>query len=122
MTTTRTAGDIHTWDYQADPFGGRYRLVEQTGPDTWVVEDLAPTAEEEDRIVAHYEDCEARGFSTTPIWDRTWAECSGDQRPTIVGHKSHADEMVEEIARRTERAGQRHTIRFVSSERYAEAF
>jgi len=119
---TRTTGTILTHDYQADPFGGRYQLVEQTGPDTWLVEDLAPDSDEEDRILAHYETAEAEGYGTCPIWDKTWAECTGDERPKIVGHKSHSDELAEELARRTERAGQRYTIRFVSAARYAEAF
>ena len=66
MTATRTApaaGDIRTWDYQADCFGGQYRLVEDLGAGTWLCEHLPPSDETVDAIVALAAEHEARGFS-----------------------------------------------------------
>lgn len=115
-------GDVREFDFQADVFRGRYRLVENVGGNAWVVEFLAPDDAELDRIVEHYANAEARGYLTAPVWNKTWAECVGAERPVVVRHKTHAEEMGEELDRRYEMAGQRTTMRFVSADQYAAAF
>lgn len=47
---TRKPGDIHTWDYQADVFGGQYRLVADLGKGVWEIEHLEPSDETLDAI------------------------------------------------------------------------
>lgn len=94
MTKQRKPGDIHTFDYQADIFGGRYRLIKSLGGGKWLAEHMEPTDEELDAILA------TAGQSS---WD--------------------TPERVEaEALRRIEDAGTTFTIHFVSAARYAEAF
>lgn len=51
MTTTkkrpaRRAGQVGTYDFQADTFGGQYTLIERAGPNCWLVVDLPPSEAE----------------------------------------------------------------------------
>lgn len=121
-STSHAPGDVLTHDYQADVFLGQYRLVELQADGSWLAENLPPSEEEIERIFAYYATAEEKGYGTCPIWNKTWAECVGDERPERIGSKTHADELAEEIARREESAGETFSIRFVSRERWAAAF
>jgi hypothetical protein len=120
------AGDIKRWDFQSDIYGGRYRLIEKVAgkPGTWVIERLGPDEQTIDAIVAHYLNVEANGWMTTPIWDKTWAECdqAAGERPQQTGWTTPEQDMMDELARYEAQAGERTTIKFVSHQEWARHF
>jgi hypothetical protein len=94
-------GSVHTHDFQADIYGGQFRVTsfnDKTGTYTAVV--LAPSAEVIGRILA---DVEAGSYYVSPGQDR-WEEAE------------------KEIQRREARAGDTFEVRFISAEAYAAAF
>lgn len=55
MNTTsrrRRAGEILTFGFQADVYGGQYQLIERTGPGKWLAMHLPPTEAEVEKISA----------------------------------------------------------------------
>ena len=106
---TRRAGDVVEYDFQADVFRGRFRLVERVGRNRWLVEDLEPDEAETNRILDYYTSADAYLGYHDPF---------GPER-----RQATPDEAFErEIAERRERAGRRHEIEFISAARYAEYF
>ncbi len=87
------AGQVLTWDFQADIFAGQYQLVERTGPSQWVAVHLPPS------------EAEIQSIREDPLF-------GGDSPESAE----------EEIRRRFDRAGQPFPIRFVSAREYAEYF
>lgn len=116
------AGDILQNDFQSDVYGGRYKLIERVGPKTWVTEVLPDADDVIDKIVEFYVHEEARGAYRTRIWNKTWKECVGDERPEVVGEKTYEEMMMDELAWREQFYGTRRTVKFVSSAQYAEYF
>jgi hypothetical protein len=116
------AGDIHQNDFQSDVYGGRYKLIERVGPKTWVTEVLPDDSDVIDKIVEFWAHEEARGARRTPIWNKTWKECTGDERPEIVGEQTYEEMMMDDLAWREQFYGQRRTVKFISSAQYADYF
>lgn len=103
------AGDIKTTNFQSDVHGGQYRLVEDLGDGRWIVEDLAPSDETIESIIAD-------ALATVERYRTS---------PRGFGHDSEdgiLDRADEDIARRTARAGERREIRIVSSDEWARYF
>jgi hypothetical protein len=125
-TKQRRAGNIYRWDFQADVYGGQYKLIERVPgkASTWMVERMPADDQTVSAIVDFYAGEEARGGMTTPVWDKTWAECdeAAGERPQRIGWTSYEDDMMAELARYEELAGTRMQLTFVSSRRYAEYF
>jgi hypothetical protein len=126
MTARMKAGDIHRHDSQADIWRGRYQLIERVPgkPKTWICETLPDDDEIIDAIVDYWAGQEAAGATTSPVWDRTWAECDDakGERPQQVGWKTHCQMMEEELANRAHWYGHRREVRFISAAAYAEYF
>ena len=129
--TTRRAGDVHTWDNQSCIWGTQYKLVERVPgkPGRWVIEHLAPSGDVLGRIFDDYAAHEAvcqpgctRCMYHAPIWDKTWAQCTGDEAPQRVGWTTVAQELDRELARLAARAGTRSEIQFVSRAAYDRHF
>jgi len=118
------AGDVYRSDFQSDMYGGQFKLIERVNgePNTWVIEYLPADEETEQAILDHWASVEARGGQTTPIWDKTWAECSEGERPQRIGWTTYEQELERDLARYAERAGSRTKTTFVSAKRYAEYF
>jgi hypothetical protein len=102
-------GDIHKWDYQADVFQGEYRLVEDLGKGSWIIEDLEPSDELIDEAYTSY-------FS--PGAYLGYHDPFGPERRVATPQEAFD----EEILHRIDRAGQRREIQFVSSARYHAMF
>lgn len=105
MSTVYKKGAVFQFDFQADVFQGRYRLVERARPTAtfkrngWIVEILGPDEAEEERI---------RAYAATP---------EGSNRASSSFCDAEA-----EIAERKARAGERTTFQFTSSKRYHDYF
>jgi hypothetical protein len=117
-------GDILRSDFQSDPFEGRYQLIADLGGGKWEIEYLPADEHTEDLIIKWWAAAEAEGFSTTPIWDKTWNECDKDagERPQIIGHRTYEDMLERDLAHYRENAGRRTTVTFISRKRWAEYF
>lgn len=50
-TTSPQPGDIRTWNFQSDVYGGRYQLVRHLGGQKWEAVRLEPSDEEIDLIL-----------------------------------------------------------------------
>jgi hypothetical protein len=122
--TRMRAGDVYRHDSQADIWRGRYKLVAKVPGErkTWIVEILPDDAEIIDAIVDYWAGQEAAGAPTSPVWDKTWAECADGERPQVTGQKTHEQMMTEELASRAARYGQRSKVTFISAAQYAEYF
>lgn len=118
------AGDVYRSDFQSDIHGGQYRLVEKVKgePNTWIIEYLPPDEQTLDSILNYYVTAEANGYMTTPVWDKTWAQCGEGEHPERIGWTTYEQDMEAEIQRYEERAGTRVKTTFISSRRYAEYF
>jgi hypothetical protein len=102
-------GDIHKWDYQADVFRGEYRLIEDLGKGSWIIEYVEPSDELIDEAYAYYFGPGAYLGYHDPF---------GPERREATPQEAFD----EEIINRIDRAGQRMTIQFVSSDRYHAMF
>ena len=120
------AGDILRHDGQADVYRGRYQLIEKVAGErnTWVCETLPDDDEIIEAIFDFWAGQEAAGATTSPIWDKTWAECDEDagEHPRRIGWKSCDQMLTEELAWRESFYGHRSKVTFVSRARYAEYF
>ena len=115
-------GETHRWNNESDPFGGQYRVVQNLGGGKWEIEHLPADDQTTGAIFDYWASVEARGGMTAPIWDKTWAECTGDERPQRIGHLTYEQELERDLARYAERAGQRMTIKVVSRKQWDAHF
>jgi hypothetical protein len=102
-------GDIMTWDYQSDIYGGQYRLIEDLGGGRFVAEYLEPSDEVIDRIINDFMD--GHGYLD-------YIDPFGPNRRRVTAQES----LDMEIMQRIERAGQTFKIQIVSAATYHAAF
>jgi hypothetical protein len=126
MSSTRKAGDVLRSDFQSDPFGGQYKLVErvQGARNTWIIEYLPADEQTQQAILDHWAAEEARSAMTLPVWNKTWRECdaSKGERPQRIGWLTYEEMLERDLRHYEENAGRRAKTTFVSAEQYAEYF
>lgn len=115
-------GETHRWDSQADIFGGQYKVIQNLGRGRWLIERLPADEQTQQAILDFWASVEARGGMTTPVWDKTWAECGEGEYPQKTGWTSYEEELERELARYAELAGTTMELQVVSRERYARHF
>ena len=108
---TYSPGEILRHGFQADVYGGQFRLVEEIEPGRWTVEAVAPDEETIGRIIEQAE---------------RYAETGGYPWSLAIGHDDPWEAAEAEVAQREDRAGERTVYRLITTKeeraRYHENF
>ncbi len=117
-------GDVRQRDFQADVWETSYRVIRHVKGNSWEIEQLPPSEEVLDKVLDFWAAEEARGATTSPIWDKTWDECdkSKGEAPRIVGWVSYEEMLERDLQRLEEQTGRLMTIGFINWDKWAEMF
>ena len=102
-----TVGQVCRSDPQSDVYGGQYKIIRRIERDLYEIEYLPADDQTTEAIFDYWASVEANpgsGF-TSPVWDKTWAQCAEGARPPIIRWKTPAEMLEEDLAHYAQRAG-----------------